>query len=43
MKDRREKQIFLEVGTSGRWMGIRKGGMRVNVVDVLYPYMKIEE
>jgi hypothetical protein len=31
------------VGTSGREVGIRKGGMRVNMVDSLYPYMKIEE
>jgi hypothetical protein len=33
------------VGTSRRGEGIRKeeGGMRVNMVDVFCPYMKIEE
>jgi hypothetical protein len=34
MKDRRENRSFLGVGNNGRWEGIRKGGMRVNMVAV---------
>jgi hypothetical protein len=34
MKGRREKYIFSRVGTSGRGVGKRKGGMRVNTLDV---------
>jgi hypothetical protein len=41
MKGRREKQIFLGVGPSERWVGIKKGGMRMNMVDVfLHSYVK---
>jgi hypothetical protein len=30
---------FLVVDTSGRWVGARKGGMRVKVVDVFCIYI----
>jgi hypothetical protein len=34
MKGRRVKQVFSGVGTSERWVGTRKGWMRVNMMDV---------
>jgi hypothetical protein len=36
MKGRRENRSFLGVGTSERWVDTRKGGMRVNMMDVFY-------
>jgi hypothetical protein len=38
-KSRREKQVFSKVGTSGRWVGTRKGEIRVNMVDVFCIYI----
>jgi hypothetical protein len=35
MKDRRVKQVFSGAGSSRRWVGTKKGEMRVNMVDVL--------
>jgi hypothetical protein len=34
LRARRENRSFLRVGTSGRLMGTRKEGMRVDMVDV---------
>jgi hypothetical protein len=34
MKGKRENRSFPEVGTSGRRVDTRKGGIRVNMVDV---------
>jgi hypothetical protein len=33
MKGRRENRSFLGMSTSGRWVGTRKGGMRVSIYE----------
>jgi hypothetical protein len=38
-----KNESLLRVGASGRRVSTRKGRMRVYMVDILYPYMKIEE
>jgi hypothetical protein len=43
LKNERQK-VFSRVGTSGRCLGTRKGGMRMNTVDVflsIYKYRRI--
>jgi hypothetical protein len=38
-KGRRQNSSFPGVGTSERWAGKRKGGMRVNMVDIFCIYI----
>jgi hypothetical protein len=40
MKDRKVKQFFLGLGTSGRGLGIRKGRMRRNNMDVFCVHIR---